>query len=65
LFLHFNGSFHSQKFSGILAYLKAAEPKLKIGVISSVSSDYLEWNEEWEGLGTYILVVPEEMTKTH
>jgi uncharacterized iron-regulated protein len=65
LFLHFNGSFHSQKFSGIHAYLKAAEPKLKIGVISSVSSDYLEWNEEWEGLGTYILVVPEEMTKTH
>ncbi len=65
LFLHYNGSFHSQKFSGIVGYLLAAEPKLKIGVIASVSSDSMEWNEEWEGLGTYTLVVPEEMTKTH
>ena len=65
LFLHYNGSFHSQNFTGIVGYLKAAEPKLKIAVVASVTSQSLKWNEEWADAGTYILVVPEEMTKTH
>lgn len=65
LFLHYNGSFHSQKFSGIVGYLTALQPKLNIAVISTVSNDSLDWDEEWKDLGTYILVVPEEMTKTH
>jgi uncharacterized iron-regulated protein len=65
LFIHYNGSFHSQNFDGISRYLKAKEPKLKVAVIAAVSDDSLDWNDEWKGMGTYILVVPEGMTKTH
>lgn len=65
MFLHFNGSFHSEQYAGIFNYLKASERKLKVSVIASVESDTLEFKEEWKGLGDFILVVPTSMTKTH
>lgn len=65
LFLHFNGSFHSQKFAGIYNYLKARNKRLKIAVIATVESEDLGFKEEWKELGDYILVTPESMTKTH
>jgi uncharacterized iron-regulated protein len=64
-FIHFNGSFHSQKFSGIYNFLKKENPELKIGVIATVESDDLEFQKEWKILADYIIVAPTSMTKTH
>ena len=64
-FLHFNGSYHSDRFQSIVWYLKQADPKLKIATISSVEQDDLEkLNKESEGLANYIIVVPKTMSKT-
>lgn len=64
-FLHFNGSYHSDQFQGIVWYLKQADPTLKIVTISSVEQkDMDELEKKSEGKGSYILVVPETMSKT-
>jgi uncharacterized iron-regulated protein len=65
LFIHFNGSFHSQKFSGIYGYLKEMNKDTEIGVIAVVEEDSLEYNKDWKGLGDFVIVVPSSMTKTH
>lgn len=64
-FLHFNGSYHSDRFQSIIWHLKQADPSLKIVTISSVEqSDMDDLKKESEGLADFIIVVPESMTKT-
>jgi len=64
-FLHFNGSYHSDRFQSIIWYLKQADPTLKIVTISSVEQPEMdELKKESEGLGNFILVVPETMSKS-
>jgi uncharacterized iron-regulated protein len=64
-FLHFNGSYHSDRFQSILWHLKQADPSLKIVTISSVEqSDIDDLTKESEGLADFIIVVPESLTKT-
>lgn len=64
-FLHFNGSYHSDRFQSILWYLKQSDPGLKILTISSVEqADVEDLDKESEGLANYIIVVPETMSKT-
>jgi len=64
-FLHFNGSYHSDKFQSILWYLKQADPTLKIVTISSVEQKDLDaLDKESEGLANFIIAIPETMSKT-
>jgi len=64
-FLHFNGTYHSDRFQSIIWYLKQADPSLKIVTISSVEQAELdELKKESEGLGSYILVIPDSMSKS-
>ncbi len=64
-FLHFNGSYHSDRFQSIVWYLRQADPNLKIVTISSVEQkDMDDLDKESEGLANFIIVVPESMTKT-
>jgi len=64
-FLHFNGSYHSDRFQSIVWYLKQADPTLKIVTISSVEQKELEdLEKESEGLANFIIVVPETMSKS-
>lgn len=65
VFIHYNGSFHSQYRDGMAGYLRDMDPKLDLSVISSVSADDLSFSEEWKELGDFILVTPTSMTKTH
>lgn len=65
VFLHYNGSYHSDNYEGIIWYLKQANPALKIATISSVEqADVGELDKESEGVADFIIVVPESMTKT-
>jgi uncharacterized iron-regulated protein len=64
-FLHFNGSYHSDRFQSIIWYLQQADPKLKIVTISSTEQKDLEdLKKESEGLANFIIVVPETMSKS-
>ena len=66
LFIHYNGSYHSDNFEGILWYLNKYKPGLNIVTIASVEqTDLKDLEEEYLNRANYILVVPEDMTKTH
>lgn len=66
-FLHFNGTFHSDRFEGIMWYLQQVQPDLRIVTISSIESesDELKFTDAQLGSGHFILVTPVTMTKTH
>lgn len=64
-FIHYNGTYHSNNYEGILWYLNKYKPGLKIVTIASVEqSEIEELDEENSDLGNFILVVTETMTKT-
>ena len=65
-FIHYNGTYHSMNYEGIVWYLKKANPDLKVAVINSVEQkDIAELEEENKSTAHYIIAVPETMTKTY
>lgn len=65
-FLHFNGSYHSDRYEGICWYIKQASPEVDIRTISCVSQDNInQLNEESIGLADFVIVLPDDMTKTY
>ncbi len=66
LFLHFNGSYHSDDFEGILWYLKQENPNLKYNTLSTVSQDNItKLDKENIGKADYIICVDSSMTNTY
>jgi uncharacterized iron-regulated protein len=66
LFIHFNGSYHSDNYEGIGWYLKKQRPELKIATITTVSQKNLkELLDENKGKADYIICVDEDMTNTY
>lgn len=66
VFIHYNGSFHSDNFDGINWYLRKYQPSLKIMTISTVDQSQLKkLNKEHLNKADFILVVDENMTKTY
>lgn len=65
-FLHFNGSYHSDNYEGIVWHLKRKNPELKILTISTVEQEKLDKiDSETEKKADYILVVNSDVTKTY
>ncbi|MES2004165.1 MAG: ChaN family lipoprotein [Bacteroidota bacterium] len=66
LFMHYNGSYHSDNYEGILWYLKNKRPDLKYGTITTVSQkDVNTLLNENKGRADYIICVPDNMTTTY
>lgn len=66
VFVHYNGTYHSDFFEGINWYLKKAKPGIKIVTIAAVSQKDIEkLEEEHLKKADFILVVDEDMTKTY
>ncbi|HEY9169959.1 MAG TPA: ChaN family lipoprotein [Lutibacter sp.] len=66
LFVHYNGSYHSDDFEGIYWYLKQGNPNLKIVTVSVLEAKNVKkFDKEKKGKADFIIVVPETMTKTH
>ena len=66
LFIHYNGSYHSDNYEGILWHLKNKRPELKYGTITTVSQkDVNSLLAENIGRADYIICVPENMTTTY
>ncbi|SFS43314.1 ChaN family lipoprotein [Lutibacter maritimus] len=66
LFLHYNGSYHSDDYEGINWYLKQNANSLKVVTVSVVEQQNLnKFNQENKLKADFIIVVPETMTKTY
>ena len=66
LFIHYNGSFHSENYDGINWYLKRKRPDLKYATITTVSQKNIkELLAENKGKADYIICVDEDMTNTY
>ncbi len=65
IFIHFNGTYHSDNFEGINWYLKKMRPGVKVLTIAAVSQkDISKLEKEYLNLADFIIVVDEDMTKT-
>jgi len=66
LFIHYNGSFHSDNYDGINWYLKRKQPNLKYATITTVSQKNIkELLAENKGKADFIICVDEDMTNTY
>lgn len=66
LFIHYNGSFHSENYEGIIWYLKNQRPELKYATITVVTQkDIGKLLEENNNKADYIICVDEDMTTTY
>jgi uncharacterized iron-regulated protein len=66
VFIHYNGTYHSDNFEGINWYLKKNTPNIKIITISSVEQkDLSKLEKENHNKADYILVIDEDVTKTY
>jgi len=66
VFIHFNGTYHSDNFESIIWYLKKYNEDLKIVSIASVSQKKIDKLQDKNlGKANFILCTPESMTKTY
>ena len=65
-FLHLNGSYHPCRMAVSSPYLSRYAPKARIVTITTVLQEDVEALEEaYRGMADFILIVPEDMTRTH
>lgn len=66
VFVHYNGSYHSDNFEGINWYLKKLDADVKIVTISTVAQkDISKLNVEDYNKADFILVIDEDVTKSY
>lgn len=66
VFIHFNGSYHSNYYEGIFWYLKQYREEIRIKTITTVEQEQLKrLDENNKNLADFIIIVDENMTKTY
>lgn len=66
LFIHYNGTYHSENQQGILIYLKKYAPQAHTVTIATVRQENIALlSEEHKGKADFIIVVSESITRTH
>jgi uncharacterized iron-regulated protein len=66
IFMHYNGTYHSDSYEGINWYLKKYNPETKILTIATVEQkDVSKLANEHNNKADFILVIDEDVTKTH
>ncbi len=66
VFIHFNGSYHSDNFESIYYYLKKAKPDLNILTISSETAENIKKiPDDKKGKADFTILVDEDMTPTY
>lgn len=65
-FIHYNGSYHSDYYEGILWYLKRANNAINYATITTVSQENIyKLEEEHKGKADFIICVDSNMTNTY
>lgn len=66
IFIHYNGTYHSDNFEAISWYLNKYNPLLKIMTIATVEQkDIFKFEKEHYNKADFILVIDEDVTKTY
>jgi uncharacterized iron-regulated protein len=66
LFIHYNGSYHSENHDGIVWHLQQARKDLKIATVTTVSQkDIHQLLNENKNKADFIICVDEDMTTTY
>jgi uncharacterized iron-regulated protein len=66
MFIHYNGTYHSDNHEGIEWYLKQYKPGLKVVTISSQMQEQTSpLDAENKNKGDFIIIIPERMTRTY
>jgi uncharacterized iron-regulated protein len=66
LFIHYNGSYHSSNFEGILWYINKYSPGLKIATLETVQQDDIEkMDKENNNIANFVIAIPSTMTRTY
>ncbi len=66
IFLHFNGTYHSDNHEGIVWFLKKQTPSLNIVTISTVTQKNIDkFSDENLEKADFILAIPESMSKSY
>lgn len=66
LFIHFNGSYHSNYYEGIFWYLKQYNNNVNIVTISVIEQNNIKkFNKENKHIAHFIIATPNSMTKTY
>lgn len=66
IFIHYNGTYHSDNFEGINWYLNKYNPNIQILTIATVEQkDISKLEKEHHNKANYILVIDEDVTKTY
>ena len=66
VFVHYNGTYHSDNYEGIYWYLKKLDADVKIVTIATVEQkDISKLNDEDYNKADFILVIDEDVTKTY
>lgn len=66
IFLHLNGSYHSNFYEGIVWYLNAYNNKRSVLTIATVEQDDInKLDENYKNIADIIICVPSTMTKTY
>ena len=64
--IHYNGSYHSDRYMGIIWYLNKYSPGLKIATITTVIQDDIDkMNDESLGMADFVVIIPASMTRTY
>jgi uncharacterized iron-regulated protein len=64
--IHYNGSYHSDRYLGILWYLNKYSPGLNMTTITTVLQDDIEkMDDKNKGQADFVIVVPATMTRTY
>lgn len=65
-FIHYNGSYHSDNYEGIIWYVQQSNPDVKMLTITTIEHDNLdEIDPELLKKADFTIVVPSRMTKTY
>lgn len=66
IFLHINGTYHSDLYEGIYWYLKQQNPKLRILTLATVTREgSLAFDPKDKNKADFILVIDEDVTKSY
>lgn len=64
--IHFNGSYHSDRYMGIIWYLKKFNPGARVATVCTVQQDTInKMKDEYKKTADFVIVIPSSMTRTY
>ncbi|TAL66024.1 MAG: iron-regulated protein [Bacteroidetes bacterium] len=64
--IHYNGSYHSDRYMGIIWYLKKYDTSIKVATITTVlQDDIYKMDDENKNQADFVIVIPSSMTRTY